>query len=237
MAKRLEGRRIVLTGVSRGVGYETAKRFLGEGARVIGVAKDGPRLARAAEALAPLGDFAPLQLDLVSRDAPGRVAEAVQKRWGALDILFNNAAILINDGEPTSFEQEPAGSLEKSLDVNLVAPFRLTMALLPALRRGEQPRIVHVGSGAGTFEGVRMTGIASYRLSKWALNGLTLLMATQLAGEVAVNAFDPGWVKTDLGGPKAPGHPRESAEGALAVATLPFAVTGKFWKDGREIPF
>jgi NAD(P)-dependent dehydrogenase (short-subunit alcohol dehydrogenase family) len=80
-------------------------------------------------------------------------------------------------------------------------------------------------------------GIASYRMSKWALNGLTLLQATHLAGEIAVNAFDPGWVKTDLGGPNAPGSPVDSAEGALAVAMLPFEVTGKFWKDGQEIPF
>lgn len=111
------------------------------------------------------------------------------------------------------------------------------MALLPMLRLGREPRVVHVGSGAGTLEGVHMTGIASYRLSKWALNGLTMLQATHWAGAIAVNAFDPGWVKTDLGGPKAPGSPVESAEGALAVVTLPFAVTGKFWKDGREIPF
>jgi NAD(P)-dependent dehydrogenase (short-subunit alcohol dehydrogenase family) len=237
MAKRLDARRVLLTGVSRGIGFETAKRFLGEGARVLGVAKDPSRLGRAAEALAPLGDFAAMQVDLVARDTPERLADAVRKRWGALDILFNNAAVLVGAGDPKSFEDEPPDSLEKSLDVNLLAPFRLILALLPLLRRGLEPRIVNVGSGAGTVEGVRLEGIASYRLSKWSLNGMTLLMATHLAGEMAVNAFDPGWVKTDLGGAKAPGDPSESAEGALAVATLPFAATGKFWKDGREIPF
>jgi NAD(P)-dependent dehydrogenase (short-subunit alcohol dehydrogenase family) len=79
--------------------------------------------------------------------------------------------------------------------------------------------------------------IASYRLSKWALNGFTLLLASELQGKVSVNAFDPGWVKTDLGGPNAPGSVVESAVGALALATLPFTETGKFWKDGKEIPF
>ncbi len=69
MARVLEGRRIVITGVSRGVGYETAKRFLGAGARVLGVARDGARLSRAAEELSPLGDFAALRADLRERDA------------------------------------------------------------------------------------------------------------------------------------------------------------------------
>jgi NAD(P)-dependent dehydrogenase (short-subunit alcohol dehydrogenase family) len=84
---------------------------------------------------------------------------------------------------------------------------------------------------------MRMLDIPSYRLSKFALNGFTLLLAAELAGKVAVNAFDPGWVKTDLGGPKAPGSPTESARGALALVTLPLSETGKFWKDGAEISF
>jgi NAD(P)-dependent dehydrogenase (short-subunit alcohol dehydrogenase family) len=242
MERKLEGRRVVITGVSRGVGYETAKRFLGEGAQVLGVGQDEARLARAAESLAasglaPAGALTTVRADLRSAEAPARIAAAVADRWGALDVLFNNAAILVDGGGARSFEDEPAGAFEQSLDSNLVAPYRLTMALLPLLRRGREPRLINVGSGAGTVEGVRLTGIASYRLSKWALNGLTLLFATHLAGEVAVNAFDPGWVKTDLGGPNAPGSPVESAEGALAVVTMPFAVTGKFWKDGGEIPF
>ncbi len=237
MGRQLEGRRIVITGVSRGIGYETAKLFLQEGARVLGVARDARRLSRASEELAPLGDFASLCVDLGHPTAPAEVVAAVRDRWGALDVLFNNAAILIHAAEPGSFEQEPEGALQQSLDTNLMGPFRLTMAFLPLLRKGHEPRIVHVGSGAGTFEGVRLEGIASYRLSKWALNGLTILQSTHLKGQIAVNAFDPGWVKTDLGGPNAPGSPVDSAKGALAVAMLPFETTGRFWKDGSEIPF
>lgn len=107
----------------------------------------------------------------------------------------------------------------------------------PLLRKGHEPRIANVSSGAGTFAAMKDRKIASYRLSKWALNGFTLLLAGELGGEVSVNAFDPGWVKTDLGGPNAPGSPTESARGALSIVTLPFAETGKFWKDGQEIPF
>jgi NAD(P)-dependent dehydrogenase (short-subunit alcohol dehydrogenase family) len=236
MARKLEGRRIVVTGASRGIGFETTKRFLSEGASILGVSRDGARLASAASALASR-DLTTLQADLVDPSSWAKVASAVAERWGALDVLFNNAAILLNEGEPPSFEEEAPGVFEATLAANLVAPFRLSMALLPLLRKGREPRVVHVGSGAGTLEGVHLKGIPSYRVSKWALNGLTMLQATQLAGQIAVNAFDPGWVKTDLGGPKAPGSPVQSAEGALSVVTLPFMTTGKFWKDGREIPF
>ena len=236
MGRKLEGRTIVLTGASRGVGFETAKRFLGEGAKVLGVAKDASRLARASETLGALGDFAPLQADLCESGAAERIAKGVAERWGSLDILFHNAAILI-DAKVRSFEGEPRDALERTLAANVLAPFHLTRELLPLLRRGHEPRIVHVGSGAGTFDGLREGSIASYRLSKWALHGMTMLLAQHLAGSLAVNGFDPGWVKTDMGGPQAPGSAVDSAEGALAVVTLPFSVTGKFWKDGREIPF
>ncbi len=64
-----------------------------------------------------------------------------------------------------------------------------------------------------------------------------MLMARELLGKIAVNALDPGWVKTDMGGPEAPGSPTESAEGALALATVAFAKTGKLWKGGAEIEF
>jgi NAD(P)-dependent dehydrogenase (short-subunit alcohol dehydrogenase family) len=135
------------------------------------------------------------------------------------------------------FEDEPAGTLEETLEVNLVAPHRLVVALLPALRAGGEPRIVHVSSGAGTVDGVTEPGIGSYRVSKYALNGLVLMQAAQLCGEVAVNALDPGWVHTGLGGEEAPRTVDESAEAAMALLAEPASVTGRIFKDGSEIAF
>lgn len=237
MERLLIGRRILLTGASRGVGLAVARLFVKHGALVLGVARDSRGLERVAAELSPAGAeaFAWLALDLTEANAPAKLAQAVSERWGALDILMNNAGVQLSDVR--GFEDEPPGTLEQSMAVNLYAPFHLSLACLPLLRQGVEPRILQVGSGAGDFERMKSTGIPSYRLSKWALHGLTQLLAAQLAPEIAVNAFDPGWVKTDLGGPKAPGTVDEAAAGALKLAQLPFGITGKFYKDGQEIAF
>jgi len=221
---RLAGRRVLITGVSRGVGRAVAELFLAEGADVCGVARDAERLASASEALhraaAAAGRpraFEALACDVASPDAPAAIVTRVEARWGALDILINNAGIM--PSEAPTFEAEPAGTLEATMAVNLFAPFHLSQALLPLLRRGVEPRI------------------ASYRLSKWALNGLVRLQAGHLRGQIAVNGLDPGWVKTDLGGPNAPGVAEDSARGVLALALEPFATTGRLFKDGQEISY
>jgi len=233
----LSGRRVLITGISRGIGFETARLFLAHGAELVGTARDVARLESARRELDPEGGrLSVVAADLTDPDAPARIAAAVSDRWGALDVLFSNAAVQV-DGAARGFVDGTRAAFEESLAVNLVAPYRLALALLPALERGVEPRIVHVSSGAGNLASMQSSGIASYRLSKFALNGFTMLLASELKDRVAVNAFDPGWVKTDLGGSHAPGHPSESAAGALALVSLPFAETGKFWKDGREIAF
>jgi len=238
MPGALTDRRIFITGVSRGIGRATARLFLAEGASIMGCARDEERLAttRAAlvdEAGASSDRFDAFPLDLARPDAPARAAERIAARWGALDVLVNNAAIMTEG--PATLDEESEGTLERTLEVNLLAPYRLARALLPLLRAGRQPRIVHVTSGAGTFAGPTEPGISSYRMSKWALNGLVRLQSEQLRGVVAVNGLDPGWVKTDLGGPRAPRDPQDSARGALALVREPFSTTGKLWKDGRQI--
>jgi NAD(P)-dependent dehydrogenase (short-subunit alcohol dehydrogenase family) len=233
----LLGRRILITGASRGVGFETTRLFLAEGAEVMGVSRDATRLERAQHELDPEGRrLTTVAVDLKDPAAAQLVAKAVRSRFNALDVLFNNAGIQI-DGSTRGLMSGSEDVLRESMEVNLMAPYRLCRALLPFLLRGNEPRIVNVSSGAGNFESVGMTDIPTYRLSKWALNGLTMLLANELADKVAVNAFDPGWVKTALGGERAPGSPVESARGALALVTLPFTETGKFWKDGTEIAF
>jgi NAD(P)-dependent dehydrogenase (short-subunit alcohol dehydrogenase family) len=235
MTLSLRGRRVLLTGASRGIGFETARLFLKEGAEVLGVSRDGDRLARAHETLGPLGAFHALRVDLTEPDAATRIQCEISRLWGALDVLIHNAAIMISHSE--EILAEPVGKLESSIETNVLVPFRLTRELMPWLKKGTQPRVINVSSGAGTLDGLKEPGIASYRLSKWALNGLTLLEAKEFAGQVSFLAVDPGWVKTDLGGPNAPGTPDESAQGLLKSVLLPHEVTGKLLKDGEVIPF
>jgi NAD(P)-dependent dehydrogenase (short-subunit alcohol dehydrogenase family) len=229
---RLQGRRVLLTGASRGVGRETVQLFSREGAEIIGVARDAGRL----EALAKeFPGFQGIAGDITDRALGARLHEAVSKRWGALDLLLNNAAIQeYNAG----VHAEPLDALERNLTTNVLSAHWLTHALLPLLKLGKEPRIINVSSGAGKLEAVKAeANMPAYRLSKLLLNGLTIAYAGDLKGQVAVNSLDPGWLKTDLGGPNAPGEPVDGAVRMLELATKPFAVTGGFWYGSEPIEF
>jgi len=230
--KRLSGRRIVLTGASRGIGLETVKLFSAEGAELIGIARDGAKLA-SLERETP--GFKALSGDITDRGLGARVAAAVSERWGALDLLINNAAIQeYNAG----FHAEPLDALERNITTNVLSAHWLIHALLPLLKRGHEPRVINVSSGAGKLEAVQAEpSMPAYRLSKLLLNGLSISYAGDLRGQVAVNSLDPGWLKTDLGGPKAPGEPVDGALRMLELACKPFAVTGGFWYGAEPIDF
>ena len=229
---RLQGRRVVLTGASRGVGREAVQLFSQEGAEIIGVARDGGRLAALSQ---QFPDFQGLVGDITDRGLGARVADAVKARWGKLDLLINNAAIQeYNAG----FHVEPLDALERNLTTNVLSAHWLIHALLPLLKHGTEPRIINVSSGAGKLDAVRgEPSMPAYRLSKLLLNGLTLSYAGDLKGQVAVNSLDPGWLKTDLGGPNAPGEPADGAVRMLELATQPFALTAGFWYGAEPLEF
>lgn len=235
MTDTLMGKRILLTGASRGVGLASARLLLESGAKVLGVAQNSSRLSKAAKELSALGEFTSLSVELTDPLAADKIAEAVNERWGALDILIHNAGVQLH--HEGGILEEPEGILERSMDIHVMAPLRITRSLLPLLKRGVEPTIINVGSGAGTLSAMTEPGIAGYRLSKWAESGLTMLMAKELFGVMCVNAFDPGWVRTDLGGPRAPGTPEEAAEGLKKTLLLPFKESGHFYKDGEKIPW
>ncbi len=230
-----QDRRIVITGASRGVGFESAKLFLAAGAQVFGTGRDQARLETAAAALSALGRFTPFLADFDDPAAPLAVAEAVAERWPALDILINNAAVQTYKQD---WYDEGLGLLDQQWRCNVFAPHELIFRLVPMLERGVEPRVVNVGSGAGNAEALRNSAdMPTYRLTKYALGGLTQLWAGTLRGRVAVNCLDPGWLKTDLGGPNAPGEPADGGKRMWEVCSLPWAETGKFWYGDRQIAF
>jgi len=230
--KELVGRRVVLTGASRGIGREAVELFSAEGAEIIGVARDSAKLQ---ELATRFPNFHPLVGDITDRELGARVASAVKQRWGALDVLINNAAI---QNYNAGFHDEPLGTLENNFLTNVLSVHWLTNALLPLLLVGKEPRIVNVSSGAGKLDVLKAeANMPAYRLSKFALNGLSILYAGDLKGKIAVNALDPGWLKTDLGGPNAPGEPRDGAQRLLELLKKPFEVTGGFWYGAEAIDF
>ena len=231
----MKGKRIVLTGASRGIGYHSAKLLLAAGAEVLGTARDEARLLRVTEEFRAVGAFTPLVADFTDPDAPRRVAEAASAKWPALDVLINNAAVQM--WKP-GWHAEGLPVFHEHFRINVAAQHELIYHLTDRLLAGVEPRVVNVSSGAGKFDVLRESADgATYKFTKFALNGLTLLWAQYLRGKVAVNALDPGWLKTDLGGPNAPGEPEDGGRRMLEILALPWDVTGRFWHGKEEITF
>ena len=153
-----------------------------------------------------------------------------------LHILVHNAGI----GSPGGLEDHSREQFDRVMAVNAAAPLFLTQALLTPLRAaGRAGRIVMVSSDSGRFT-VAKDGVAfPYRMSKAALNMLTLNMAATLAADgILVNAMHPGWMRTGMGGPDAPVAPEQAADTALFLASLPDdGPTGELWEGKRRIPW
>jgi len=228
-------KRIVLTGATRGVGFEAAKLFLAAGAEVFGTGRDPARLEKAAKELGAIGRFHPFLADFDDPKAPAAVAEAVGKLWPAVDFLLNNAAVQTYRKD---WAAEGLDLLNEQWRCNVFAPHELITRLAALLEKGNDPRIVNVSSGAGSIQALRTSSeMPTYRLTKYALGGMTILWATTLKGKVAVNCLDPGWLKTDLGGPNAPGEPADGGKRMWEICSLPWTETGKFWHGNKEISF
>jgi NAD(P)-dependent dehydrogenase (short-subunit alcohol dehydrogenase family) len=224
----------LITGAGRGIGCEVARTLAAEGWRVLSGVRD-PKAA--------LPGTQPEVLDVADPESIEALAARLRARDQRLDALVNNAGVYRGPARPI-------------WDVNVLGPLRLTRALEPCLARNA--RVVMVTSGLGQMssqparlverlsdpklsladlERLAEEAPGGYGASKAALNAMARLFAAEWAPRgILVNAIDPGWVRTDMGGSNAPRSVEQGAASILwGVRLPPGGPTGGVFRDGRAI--
>lgn len=198
--------RILITGVSRGIGRATATLLAQRGEAVTGTVRD-PR------AEPPASSIQLLALDLASDESIARLAGDLTD---PIDILINNAGVATSTPQGRRSEAPLEGlsraELHQIFDVNVIGTLLATRALLGPLRRGIRRTIINISSDLGSIT-LNQTGERyAYRSSKAALNMITRSLAIDLAPEgFTCVAWHPGWVRTDMGGQEAELSPEQAA--------------------------
>jgi len=224
----------IVTGGSRGLGLETARQLGRLGYRLIIAARDKARLAAAEKQLSGEGYAVTSKiLDQGSAESIASFAKWAATQ-GPIDALVNAAGILPESTMDSADAAARDKAVTDTLMVNTIGPWRLTNALVPHL--AANARIVNVSSGMGALTDMG-TGHFGYRASKAGLNVLTRTLAQELKPRgIMVNSVCPGWVKTDMGGPRATRDVQQGASGIVWAATLPpGGPSNGFFRDGKPI--
>ncbi len=191
MARRFEGKTVIVTGASSGIGESAARQFAAEGASVVLAARSAVVLDHLASEIAAEGGVAmAVPTDVSDTSACALLLEAAQAKFGAIHVLVNNAGY--NFRGPV--EEAPSAELAKIIDVNLRAPVVLSRLALPYLRRSGKAAIVNVASIAGR---IPLPYEATYSATKFGLRAFTFALAEELESTgITVSAVSPGPVET-----------------------------------------
>ncbi len=223
----------LVTGANRGLGLETARQLLALGMRVAMTGRSEEAIERARRSLGALGSHAiAVRLDVTEVPSIDKARELVSSRLGVVDVLVNNAAILLGE---ESGALDIAGEVYRiTFETNVLGVIEVCRVFVPPMVARGFGRIVNVSSSAGQLSS--MGGYApAYAVSKAALNAFTRVLAATCGGDgILVNAVCPGWVRTDMGGPSAPRSLEQGADSIVWLSTLPDdGPTGGFFRDRK----
>lgn len=238
----------LVTGANRGIGFETAKQLGKKGMTVLVCARDINKANEAAQKLSDEEIEAKgVQLDVTNYDDIKSLVAEIEKDYGHLDVLVNNAGLIQGESFQGDSTQTVSGNdLRETFNTNFFGVVDLTQALLPLIKKSEAGRIVNLSSVLASLslhsdEQSPIYGSRSmaYNASKTALNQFTIHLAASLKNtNIKVNSAHPGWVKTELGGDAAPMSVRVGAKTSVDLATLDDdGPSGKYMHLGKELPW
>jgi len=191
MDKRLQNKKVIVTGGSRGIGEGIVKRLYNEGSEII-IADIRKELAENLINSLDKNQISFFQTDLSQEEEIKKLMEFTEKKWGSLDFLINNAGI--EDGY--TLADQTYESYRKTMKVNMDAPFLCSKYALPLLEKSNTPRIIMITS----IQGIRgYKGNISYNTAKGGLINMTRVLAVELAEKnILVNSVAPGFINTPL---------------------------------------
>ncbi len=244
---------VLVTGANRGLGLEISRQLGQKGMTVLMGARDSEKGEESAKMLRGEGLVTrAIALDVADPGSITSAAETIQSDFGKLDVLVNNAAVLIDLGIQPSDVKENV--LRSTFEVNFFGPFRLTQQLVPLLKKSSWGRIVNLGTQVASLNQLAAPEsplkddiCPAYQASKTALNAMTLVFAKELRPfGIKVNSVCPGWVMTDMGHDDLPDYgdavrpmsAREAVEKLIWLMELPEdGPTGGFFSEGEPVPW
>lgn len=237
-----------ISGANRGIGFETTKKLAETGVKVILGSRDLNKGKDAVNKLSALGlETDLLQYDAFDQDAPQKVYDYILEKYKKLDILINNAGVLLTGNLfVTNSSTVSDKDLKDTFQTNFFSVVSLTQKLLPLIKKSDAGRIVNVSTilSSLTLHSAKESPITpakeiAYNASKSALNAFTIHLAIELKDtNIKVNSGHPGWVKTELGGPNAPVEVKDSYKTSLRLATLEDdGPSGGLFHENETIPW
>lgn len=229
----------LVTGGNRGIGFEVCRGLAQAGLHVLLGARDEGKGKRAFGELEDAGSVELVSIDVADSSSVRQAVDSILTKHGRIDVLVNNAAIVLD--EEVSVLSVGVETVRETFETNVYGPLLLCQLVVPGMIERRYGRIVNVSSGAGQLSSMRDYA-PSYSMSKVAINAITRMVASALrdagARNVLVNSVDPGWVRTDMGGPDATRSPEKGAETPVWLATLPDdGPTGGFFRDRNPVPW
>ena len=237
-----------ITGANRGIGFETSKKLAESGIKVILGSRDLNKGEEALKKLSNLGIDADLvQYDAFDKEAPKKVYDYISDKYKKLDILINNAGVLLTGNLfVTNSSSISEKDLKDTFQTNFFSVISLTQKLLPLIKKSSAGRIVNVSTilSSLTLHSAKDSPITpakelAYNASKTALNAFTVHLANELKDtNIKVNSGHPGWVKTELGGPNAPIEVEDSYKTSFNLATLDDdGPSGQLFDENDTLPW